>query len=143
VVIIAIEAWPSPDSTIDSFIEETGITFPIAQQGYRTIAAYDVVANSIVVVDQDGIVQFVDGVGTEFEYARVTGMLDDAAQTVADLVTGAGVARRVLPRITDPDRQQPGVTTLTGRQIGNSRHSASQVVARYLGTAFSARLRRQ
>lgn len=107
-----MDIWNTSDSAVAAWLQETGATFPVCRSGRTVGTAYGVIPNSIVVVDQAGVVQFVQGLGTSsVPYATITAMVDSAA----------AVVRRLL----DPGAVR-GPAGVGGRRPSGARHSAAE-----------------
>jgi len=105
VAVAGIDIWNSSDAEIDSFITATGATFPIAKNGASTGNAYGVIANSMVVIDQNGVVRFVQQLGTStVTFSQMRQTVGGAAATMRGLLSSGAVDRRISahPALLDP-----------------------------------------
>jgi hypothetical protein len=130
VAVAGVDVWNGADSVIGAFINQTGITFPIAKNGSSTAGTYGVVANSMVVIDQNGVVQYVKQLGTaSTTWAIMTGMVSGAASEVRTLLANnahtAMIVHRAVLRAGDGYQRY----SLSGRAIGGNRIAANVIVA--------------
>jgi hypothetical protein len=118
VAVAGVEIWNSADSGIAAYIAETGISFPVGRNGWSVDNTYSVLANSIVVIDQSGVVRFVDQLGTStVTYTRMNQMVDSAAATVRNLLGSGAVVQPALAALpaAGRDSHPGGCFTLAGR----------------------------
>jgi hypothetical protein len=135
VSVAAIDVWNASDSLIGVYIAQTRITFPFAKKGAATGTSYGVVANSIVVVDQNGTVQYVKQLGTaSTTYTIMRGMVSEAASTVRKLLTNTVIQfSSVRKGIADKRYGCEGDFTLSGRLLPGSVVSANRLVSKTSG----------
>ena len=118
VSVAGVNIWNSSDSLIKSFIDETGIAFPIVKRGSSVGNSYSVVANSIVVIDKDGVVRFVQQLGTaSTTYAIMRKMVSDAAATVCGLLANSVLTSKTAMYTGRSGTITPRYYTLSGRAI--------------------------
>jgi hypothetical protein len=131
VAVAGVEIWNSADSGIAAYIAQTGISFPVGRNGWSVDNSYSVLANSIVVIDQSGVVRFIDQLGTStVTYTRMNQMVDSAAATVRNLLGIGAVAPPALAALPSVghDSRSAACFTLSGRVAPKAaRELATQV----------------
>lgn len=118
--VVGIDVWNSSAALIDTFITRTGVTYPIAMNGAAVASAYTIVANSMVVIDQNGVVQYVKQLGTaSTTYSIMLGMVSEAAAKTRDLLA-AGISRfssAIRPNAIKKGNEH--LFTLCGRKVSD------------------------
>jgi hypothetical protein len=131
VSVVGVDVWNASDSLIGAYLAQTGITFPIAKKGAATATSFGVVANSVVVVDQNGTVQYVKQLGTaSTSYAIMRGMVSEAASTVRRLLANSVI--RFSPAQNGIINRRYGCDgdfTLSGRRLSGRAVSTALVVS--------------
>lgn len=131
VSVVGVDVWNSSDTLIGGYISQTGITFPVTKKGAATATSYGVVANSMVVVDQNGTVRYIKQLGTaSTDYATMSGMVSEAASTVRGLLTNnvlqfSPVHKGVMDKRYSCDRD----FTLSGRLLSGRVVSTNMLVS--------------
>ena len=131
VSVVGVDVWNSSDTVIGGFITQTGITFPVTKNGAATATSYGVVANSMAVVDQNGIVRYVKQLGTaSTDYATMSGMVSEAASTVRGLLAN-NVLHYPLMRRVSMEKQygRNHDFTLAGRMVLRGAVSRNMLVS--------------
>jgi len=120
VTVEGVDIWNSGDSLINSYIGATNVTFPVVKNGASIGASYSVIANSIVVIDKDAVVRFVQQLGTSSTTdAIIKKMVSDAASTVRTLLANRVVMPKAAVAIAGRDNGQPRYFTLSGQTISH------------------------
>jgi hypothetical protein len=128
VTVAGVDIWNSSDSLIGAYIAQSGVNFPIAKKGSSVATSYGVIANSMVVIDRNGTVQYVKQLGTaSTSWSVMAGMVSAAASKVRSLLISGvrvpAITGRVENRIGTDNRRY----SLSGRVISGNRGSASVV----------------
>lgn len=92
-VTLGIEVWNSDLSAVQEFITESGVTFPVLMDGWATSNAYDIANNTLVVIDPDGTVAFVDAFGSTVSYSQINDMMVAIGDVVGPLLESGTVAQ--------------------------------------------------
>jgi hypothetical protein len=118
VTVVGVDIWNSGDSLINAYIGATGVTFPVVKNGASIGTSYSVIANSIVVIDQTGLVQFVQQLGTSSTTdAIIRQMVSDAASVTRRLLTNRTVRPGPSFRPPRAPAGSPGRFTISGRSL--------------------------
>jgi hypothetical protein len=94
--IAGVDMWSATDSDIKRLIDTTHITFPVAKNGISIRNSYSISSSvyvvNIVVIDNDGVVQFVQQFENQMDSTTYKKMVSDAASTVRSLLE-TGIVR--------------------------------------------------
>jgi len=57
-VAIGIDTWDGNQSSVENYISQTGLTYPVALNGSSVQSAYNTTYDRIIVIDQAGIIRY-------------------------------------------------------------------------------------
>jgi hypothetical protein len=116
VSVAGADVWNSTDAAIKQFIDVTHITFTVAKNGDSIEYFYSSDGYSIVVIDKDGIVQFMQQLTTTVVFDDKT--VSDAATIVRSLLeTGIVRFKATTAIAVRKSNSLPRYYTLSGQTI--------------------------
>ncbi len=80
-VALGIDTWDGNKSGVENFINQTGITYPVAMTGSSVQSLYSTTYDRIIVIDQSGTIQF------KATSNATSGVVSDAKQVIESLLT--------------------------------------------------------
>ena len=80
-VALGIDTWDGSKSGVENFINQTGITYPVAMNGSSVQSSYSTTYDRIIVIDQSGTIQF------KATSNATSSVVSDAKQVIESLLT--------------------------------------------------------
>jgi hypothetical protein len=120
--VIGIDIWNQSTDALLGFINQTGITFPIAKGGDKISQDYAAGNNSLYLIDQNGILQATTSV-TE---TQTDSTVNTIAAKISELLNVAVVdkakpAKRIQPSMISKHPVIHGMYNLAGRKLDSKK----------------------
>lgn len=84
-VAIGVDTWDGNESGVQNFINETGITYPVAITGSGLLSSYSTTYDRIIVVDKQGIIKY------KATANATASVVEDAKKVIQGLLTSTAV----------------------------------------------------
>jgi peroxiredoxin len=88
-VALGIDTWDGNQSSVENFISQTGITYPVAMDGSSVQSAYSTTYDRIIVVDQGGVIRY------KATANATSSVVNEAKAVINNLFTTTSIANPV------------------------------------------------
>jgi len=118
--VIGIDIWNQTNESLLSYINQTGVTFPIAKGGDKISQDYGAGNNSLFLIDQQGILQATTSVTETQTDSTVNTIAAKISELLNVAVTWkASPAKPIYQSGSTHNPTLRGVYNLTGRKLDN------------------------